>query len=267
MDMVTPKLELHRYQKALDNHHSKEGTIRALLIINPHNPLGVVFPPEDVIQLCNWATRNNLMVLIDESFSSCVFGSTLFKSFLCYRHQLEKPSRAFYIWSMSKDFGIPGLKMSVVHTSSSELITSLSCLEFISPVSALSQSVASNLLSDFDRLRKFHALKLAKLSAHYKFLTKQLCEIGLNFTPAVAGCFIMVDFRKHLRSATFADELSLFQSLCDKGLMLTPGQHILASQPGWMRIVFTCGEKELVEGANRLRAFLNFSSVNNTIDY
>ncbi|VDM58847.1 unnamed protein product [Angiostrongylus costaricensis] len=234
--------------------------VRAVLIINPHNPLGAVFPPEEVIQLCNWATRNNLAVLIDESFSSCVFGLSSFKSFLSYRHQLEQPKYVAYMWSLSKDFGIPGLKISVVQTSSSELMMSLSRLELIHPVSALAHDAATVLLSDHDWLRRFHALKLAKMSAHYEFVAKHLREIGLNFIPTVAGCFIMVDFRKailsmlnldlqHLRSQTFASELSLFHSLCDRGVMLTPGQHVLAHEPGWMRLVFTCNKSELVEGA------------------
>ncbi|KAJ1372232.1 hypothetical protein KIN20_034328 [Parelaphostrongylus tenuis] len=266
-DMASPKLDLVNYQKALDSHHSKGEVVRAVLIINPHNPLGAIFPPDEVIQLCNWATRNNLVVLVDESFSSCVFGSSSFKSFLTYRHQLEKPKLVVYIWGLSKDFGIPGLKISVVQTSSSELMTSLSRLTLIYPVSALAHDAASVLLSDYEWLRKFHALKLARLSAHYKFVVRHLHEIGLNFIPAVAGCFVMADFRKHLRSQTFASELSLFQSLCDRGVMLTPGQQVLAQQPGWMRLVFGGNRKELVEGINRLRSFFNLPSVQDTVEY
>ncbi|KAK5966547.1 hypothetical protein GCK32_008089 [Trichostrongylus colubriformis] len=128
---------------------SEGGNVRAVLIINPHNPLGIVFPPDEVIRLCDWATRNDLVVLVDESFATCVFGSTNFSSFLTYRHRLKKPENVFYLWSLSKDFGIPGMKISVVQSSSPKLLQSLRRLELIHPVSALAHDAASALLSDF----------------------------------------------------------------------------------------------------------------------
>ncbi|WKY10000.1 hypothetical protein Q1695_002386 [Nippostrongylus brasiliensis] len=261
MDMNTPSLDILAYQKALDSHNAKGETVKAVLIINPHNPLGVIFPPEDVIRLCDWATRNNLMVLVDESFSSCVFASSAFKSFLCYRHRLEKPDNVVYMWSLSKDFGVPGMKISVVQSSSSVLLEALSRLELIHPVSALAHDAVLALLSDFDWLRKFHSMKLARLSDHYELLVTQLREIGLSFTPAVAGCFVMIDFRKHLRAQTFEDEMRLFKELCNRGVMLTPGQYFLCPQPGWMRLVFSCDKSELVEGINRLREFFKLPSL------
>ncbi|PIO73475.1 hypothetical protein TELCIR_04554 [Teladorsagia circumcincta] len=58
----------------------------------------------------------------------------------------------------------------------------------------------------------------------------------------------MIDFRKHLRSQTFEAEMSLWQTFCDRGVMLTPGQHVLCPLPGWMRLVFSCSKSELAEG-------------------
>ncbi|VDK67125.1 unnamed protein product, partial [Cylicostephanus goldi] len=140
---------------------------------------------------------NNLIVLIDESFTSCVFApDSPFKSFLSYRSRLERPENVMYFWSLSKDFGVPGLKISVVHTPYPKLAQSLATLELIHPVSGLAHDVATTILSDFDWLRKFNEIKLTRLSAHYKFVESQLREMGLPFSPAVAGCFVMIDFRK-----------------------------------------------------------------------
>ncbi|RCN52046.1 hypothetical protein ANCCAN_01834 [Ancylostoma caninum] len=160
MNMESPKLDVDVYQKTLDDYTVKKvvsifslsqgGIVRAVLIINPHNPMGAVFPPDDVLNLCNWATRNNLMVLVDESFSSCVFmPDSPFKSFLSYRNRLEKPENVIYLWSLSKDFGIPGLKISVVHSCCPKLTESLATLELIHPVSAVAHDVATAILSDF----------------------------------------------------------------------------------------------------------------------
>ncbi|EYC15779.1 hypothetical protein Y032_0036g3354 [Ancylostoma ceylanicum] len=220
MNMESPKLDVEAYQKTLDDYTVKGGLVRAVLIINPHNPMGAVFPPDDVLKLCNWATRNNLMVLVDESFSSCVFmPDSPFKSFLSYRNRLEKPENVIYLWSLSKDFGIPGLKISVVHSCCPKLNESLATLELIHPVSAVAHDVATAILSDFGELilpinpgklpeffrvddylinwlRNFHATKLNRLSAHYKFVADHLGQMELPFYPAVAGCFVMIDFRK-----------------------------------------------------------------------
>ncbi|VDM81145.1 unnamed protein product [Strongylus vulgaris] len=267
MSMESPRLDVDAYQKALDDYTARGGIVRAILLINPHNPLGVVFPPEEVIKLCDWATRNNLVVLVDESFTSCVFApNSSFKSFLSYRNQLEKPENVMYFWSLSKDFGIPGLKISVVQSSYPKLIQTLATLELIHPVSGLAHDAATAILSDFDWLRKFNEIKLTRLSAHYKFVEGHLREMRLPFCPAEAGCFVMIDFRKHLRSQTFADELSLFQSLCDRGVMLTPGQHVLCQQPGWMRLVFSCHKSELIEGIYRMRMFFNMTIERETMN-
>ncbi|PIO73474.1 hypothetical protein TELCIR_04553, partial [Teladorsagia circumcincta] len=96
--------------------------------------------------------RNDLVVLVDESFTSCVFGSTNFRSFLTYRHRVMKPENVFYLWSLSKDFGIPGMKISVVQSSCPKLLKSLSRLELIHPVSALAHDAAIALLSDFGEM-------------------------------------------------------------------------------------------------------------------
>ncbi|KAK6755130.1 hypothetical protein RB195_013859 [Necator americanus] len=267
MDMESPRLDVDAYQKQLDYHNARGAIVGAVLIINPHNPLGIVFPPDDVLKLCNWATRNNLVVLVDESFSSCVFApDSSFKSFLSYRNRLENPENVIYLWSLSKDFGVPGLKLSVVQSCCPKLIESLGTLERIHPVSAVAQDVAVAILTDFEWLRNFHDTKLKRLSAHYKYVADHLRQMALSFCPAVAGCFVMVDFRKHLRAQTFADELSLFQSLCDRGVMLTPGQHVLCQQPGWMRLVFSCDKKELIEGINRIRKFFNLEMDQNEAD-
>ncbi|KHJ76020.1 hypothetical protein OESDEN_24361 [Oesophagostomum dentatum] len=53
-------------------------------------------------------------------------------------------------------------------------------------------------------------MEITRLLAHYNCVAEQLCQMELPFYPAVGGCFVMVDFRKHMRSQTFADELSLF---------------------------------------------------------
>ncbi|KIH48919.1 hypothetical protein ANCDUO_21008, partial [Ancylostoma duodenale] len=40
MNMESPKLDVDAYQKTLDDYTVKGGIVRAVLIINPHNPMG-----------------------------------------------------------------------------------------------------------------------------------------------------------------------------------------------------------------------------------
>jgi len=52
-------------------------TVRALLLTNPSNPLGVVYPGADVCSLITWAISAGIHVIVDEVYASSVFASEL----------------------------------------------------------------------------------------------------------------------------------------------------------------------------------------------
>ncbi|CAP39726.2 Protein CBG23277 [Caenorhabditis briggsae] len=253
-DLSNPRLDVNKYEEELKRQTDLENTVSGVIIVNPHNPLGVTFPPEDVVNLCNWATSKNLHVVIDEVFANCVFDkpNSKFRPFLSYRHRVHRPENVAWLWSVSKDFGLPGLKFAVIHSANEGLRRAATKLQMYYPCSPFVQDFAINLLSDSVWLREFHSEVNRRISIHYRYTAQNLERLEIPFVPAQAGIFVFADFSKLLSTVDSAGELELFENLATAGVMLTPGVHQNCHVFGWFRIVFACTKEELEEGFRRL---------------
>uniref|UniRef100_A0A1I7T5F4 Aminotran_1_2 domain-containing protein n=1 Tax=Caenorhabditis tropicalis TaxID=1561998 RepID=A0A1I7T5F4_9PELO len=257
-DLSNPRLDVKMYEAELNRQTELENTVSGVIIVNPHNPLGVTFPPEEVVSLCNWAASKNLQVVIDEVFANCVFdkSNSKFRPFLSYRHRVHRPEKVAWLWSVSKDFGLPGLKFAVIHSANEGLRQAATKLQMYYPCSPFVQDFAINLLSDSDWLREFHAEVNRRISIHYRYTAQNLERLEIPFVPAQAGIFVFADFSKYLTSLDEVGELDLFNRIASAGVMLTPGVHQKCHVFGWFRIVFACTKEELEEGFRRLFAYL-----------
>jgi len=93
--------------------------IKALMITNPHNPLGVCYPKETLESCVKFCAEHNLHFISDEVYAMTNFKTTdmgepsPFVSVLSLDlAQLgANPSRTHMVWSTSKDFGQSGFRM------------------------------------------------------------------------------------------------------------------------------------------------------------
>ena len=96
--------------------------IRLLTLINPDNPSGNYIPREDVLRLAAWAEEQQIRLIVDESFvdfADCEVGSILSQEVLrAYPHMIV-------VKSISKSFGVPGLRLGVLASGDADLITAL----------------------------------------------------------------------------------------------------------------------------------------------
>lgn len=118
---------------ALDNaYKSTSQTVRAVVLTNPHNPLGQCYPKE-VLEACVvFCARHNIHLISDEVYALSSFSSTDFpRGPIPFTSILSldvaalggDPSRVHMIWSISKDFGCNGLRLvSVVEYAHMKLV-------------------------------------------------------------------------------------------------------------------------------------------------
>lgn len=97
--------------------------ISALLLINPDNPSGNYIPKEDVIKLANWAEDKGIMLIVDESFVD--FAETPKPETLLDDQVLQECPKMVVIKSISKSFGVPGIRLGVLATNDTELIKNM----------------------------------------------------------------------------------------------------------------------------------------------
>jgi aspartate/methionine/tyrosine aminotransferase len=128
---------------AIDLNHLEDQITtktRAIVLISPHNPTGMVAGDSDLRALAEIATRHNLPIISDEVFSEFLFGMD----------SLPRPASTsaplvFTLNGLSKMFALPGMKIGWIGLSGDPglVAKSLSALELISdtflPVNEIAQ--------------------------------------------------------------------------------------------------------------------------------
>jgi alanine-synthesizing transaminase len=219
---------------------------RALVLISPHNPTGMVAQPSEVAALCTLARRNDIALIVDEVFREFTFGNV-------------KPTRpaegdaplVFVLNGFSKMYALPGMKIGWISVSGDpELVASvMRTLEMISdtflPVNEIAQfSVPAVLERGQPFLRNY---KRRIESARDDALT------ALGDRPGVAspgGFYFVVPFDLPVEDEDLAIEL-----LTEKHVLTHPGyfydidgRHLVVS--------FVGAPDRVMEGLGRIREHL-----------
>ena len=92
-------------------------------VINPDNPSGFMLDKEEVLALAKVAKEANHKLIIDESFVDFADGKRRF-TLLDEKFINENPN-VIVIKSISKSYGVPGLRLGLLATSDTELIKAL----------------------------------------------------------------------------------------------------------------------------------------------
>ncbi|NUU95857.1 aminotransferase [Marinitoga sp. 1135] len=95
-------------------------TISNLLIINPDNPSGNYIPKEKMLNLIKWSKEKNINIILDESFIDFIESEE--NGSLLENDLLKNNTNLIIIKSISKSFGVPGLRLGILATYNSELI-------------------------------------------------------------------------------------------------------------------------------------------------
>ena len=94
--------------------------LSTLLVINPDNPSGNYISHTDILKLCEWTKMKNIRLIIDESFVD--FSDFSYEDTLLLNSTLEKYPLLVVVKSISKSYGVPGLRLGVLASSDRNLI-------------------------------------------------------------------------------------------------------------------------------------------------
>lgn len=94
-----------------------------LLLVNPDNPSGNYIPKNDVLGLVKWAAERNIRMIVDESFVD--FTDNHKDNSLLHNDILESNPNLMVMKSISKSYGVPGLRLGVFATSDNEIIAKM----------------------------------------------------------------------------------------------------------------------------------------------
>ena len=96
--------------------------IQNLIIVNPDNPSGNYIPKKDLFRLIKWASKKGIKLVIDESFVD--FADEL-DSTLIEQDILSANPHLFVMKSISKSYGVPGLRLGVLASGDDNTIAQM----------------------------------------------------------------------------------------------------------------------------------------------
>ncbi len=211
-------LESRQWSIDLDHLNDQISTrTRAILLISPHNPTGMVADDEQLAGVAEIAQRHNLPIIADEVFSEFLFGIDRLP-----RPAATEAPLVFTLNGFSKMFALPGMKLGWMAVSGDEALVrkSLQALEMIAdtflPVNEIVQFSVPGV---FARGRAFQQSYVAWIAQCHEKAMAGLAglECSLDFNRPQGGFYLTVP--------THADE--------DEVAMALLGEHKILTHPGY----------------------------------
>ncbi|XP_064169946.1 1-aminocyclopropane-1-carboxylate synthase-like protein 1 isoform X2 [Anguilla rostrata] len=250
-------LTVEKLEKSMEQAKAEGVRVRAVIFVNPHNPLGEIYSAEEMTAFLEFAKRNALHAIVDEVYMLSVFDeSASFRSVLSF-DRLPDVQRTHVMWGMSKDFAAAGLRMGVVYSQNQDFVLALTQLAFYHGIPGPAQHQVAQLLRDRDWVsRKFLPQNRARMAAAHRYVSGALRGLGIPYLHRPSGFYIWADFRKALSEQSFLAERKLWQCFVRHKVLVSPGEAFACAMPGWFRIIFTDQEERLQLGMQRLRKAL-----------
>ena len=116
-----PQNNYYRYSVNDLIEYFSEHSVGTLLLINPDNPSGNFIPKSELLTLADWAEKNLIQLIVDESFVD--FSDDNENNSLLHDNILEEYPHLIVMKSISKSYGVPGLRLGILASANIELIT------------------------------------------------------------------------------------------------------------------------------------------------
>ena len=115
-----PQNDDYRYGADDLMHFFADKDIRQLLLINPDNPSGNFIAKDDVLRLSSWCEERHIRLVVDESFVD--FSHNYATNSLLSDATLETYPHMAVMKSISKSYGVPGLRLGILASADKEMI-------------------------------------------------------------------------------------------------------------------------------------------------
>ena len=232
---------------------------KAIVIINPNNPTGALYPRDVLLQIVNLAREYNLMIFSDEIYDRLVLNGEEHISIASLAPDLFCVTFS----GLSKSHMIAGFRVGWMVISGNvrlgrdyiEGINMLSNMRLCSNVPA--QSIVQTALGGYQSVKNY-IVPGGRVYEQAEFITKALNDIpGISAVKPKAGFYIFpkIDTKKFNITD---DEQFTFDLLRDKKILLIAGKGFNWHQPDHFRIVYLPRIEVLDEAMVKLKDFLSY---------
>ncbi len=119
LEIFVPETEDFHYTADDVMEYFSKHKPETLLLINPDNPSGNYLPYNDVLMLASWCQAEGIRLVVDESFVD--FSTEFPQNTLLRNDVLEQFPDMIVVKSISKSYGVPGLRLGIMASADKEL--------------------------------------------------------------------------------------------------------------------------------------------------
>ncbi|KAM0786457.1 hypothetical protein ACM66B_001919 [Microbotryomycetes sp. NB124-2] len=266
------------FERALQESNARGVKIRAVMLCNPHNPLGFCYTRETLLEYCKFVEKHDLHLISDEIYALSTFDTpeypdaVPFTSVLALDVKREAgcdPSRVHCIYGASKDWGCNGLRVGcLVSQYNPELVTAMESSALLLKISSVSDALWSTLLLDKKYLPEYVDMNRRVLAESHADAVSWLKGHDIPFRPSNAGHFIWCDLTKFLPETNsegeplpegMAREEELFNRFAANRVIVARGAAYGCETAGFFRLTFTIRQDFFQIGLGRVEKALGLS--------
>ena len=182
-----------------------------MIIVNPDNPSGSYIPVDGIRKLIEWTGRKGISLVVDESFLD--FSDELDSS-LISQDILDANKHLYVIKSISKSYGVPGLRLGILASGDTVRIERLKKDVAIWNIN----SFAEFYMQIEEKYRRDYEEALKLLRAERTRLQKQLDGIdGIRVIPSQAN-YVMIELTGDVMAGEIARTMLIKYNLFVKDL-------------------------------------------------
>lgn len=185
--------------------------IQNLIIVNPDNPTGNYIPKSGLLNLIEWSKEKGVKLIIDESFVDFADESD---NTLIDNDILLNNDHLFVMKSISKSYGVPGLRLGVLASGDEKTISKMKKDVAIWNINSFGEFY----MQIEEKYNKDYLAALVKIRAERDRFQKELATIqGVRVIPSQAN-FVMVELNNSISPQELLKRLLVNHNLLIKEL-------------------------------------------------
>ncbi len=182
-----------------------------LIVVNPDNPSGNYIPKAGLLKLIEWSKKEGIRLVIDESFVD--FADELDNTIIDQSILSSNP-HLFVMKSISKSYGVPGLRLGVLASGDAETIAKMKKDVAIWNINSFGEFY----MQIEEKYKKDYAAALVKIRAERARFQTELGKIkGVRVIPSQAN-FVMVELEENINPKELLKTLLIKHNLLIKEL-------------------------------------------------
>lgn len=220
---------------------------KMLLLNNPSNPTGAVFPKEALAEIAKLAVEKNFLVLADEIYGRLIYDDAEFCSIASFPGMKE---RSIVVSGFSKTFAMTGWRLGYICADPRIMGVLLRNHQYSTTCSPTFIQVGTAEGMDTDRTKKEVEDMIAAFAERRKLIMSKLDEIeGLSYATPKGAFYIMVNVSGlGMKGTEFSTKL-----LEEKYVATVPAIGLGEMTDTYVRFSYAASDADIIEGMKRIK--------------